>query len=197
LIYFADILLDIIYSVILFLILVFDIFTFVLFYAVQQYNILYISKSNLDTEDLIYSKILNQLFLKLYIIEIYFIELFCLVRDNYNQFVCFKQIVIIILIAIFILLYQRTVNQNYQLYFEYLSVYNKKEVNNKNTIKFLKLQKQLFNIIDTCCKIAFLRFFDINRNLEIVESENKIETIAKSETESRSDNLFKFLLTTI
>lgn len=109
----ADLLLDIIYSVISLLILAFNISIFAMFYAVQRYNILNILKSNLDTEDLIYSETLNQLFLELYIIEIYFIEFFCLVRDNQNRFIYLEQIIIISFIAILILLYQRVVNQSY------------------------------------------------------------------------------------
>jgi hypothetical protein len=63
-------------------------------------------------------------------------------------------------------------------------VCDKKEVNDKNIIKALKLQKRLFNIIDACCKIALLRFFDVNRNLEMIKFRNKIKIIAKLEVKS-------------
>lgn len=193
----ADVLLGIIYSVVSPLILAFDIFTFALFYAVQRYNILHVSKSNLDTGGLIYPEALNQLFLGLYVMEIYLIGLFCLVRDDHNQFACLGQIVVITLIAIFTLLYQRIVNQSYQSHFEHLSVCDEKEVDDKNAIKALKLQKRLFNMIDACCKVALLRFFDVDRNLGMVESGDEMEATAESEAKPRSGDSLELLPTAI
>ena len=74
---------------------------------------------------------------------------------------------------------------------------DKKEVNNINIVKTVKLRNQITNIVEACCKIALLEFFDINRNLTILESEDKTETIAETETKSQLDILFDYLSATI
>ena len=76
-------------------------------------------------------------------------------------------------------------------------VYNKKEVNNINIVKTVKLKSQITSIVEVYCKIAFLEFFDINRNLAIFESEDKTKTIEKKKKKSRLDILFNYLSTTI
>lgn len=119
----------IIYSVVSPLILLFNIFTFALFYVVQRYNILNISKSNLDTRGLVYSEALNQLFVDLYVMEIYLIDLFSLVRDNQNRATYLGQAVIMIIVALLTIVYQRIVNQEYQSHFQHLPIYDAKEVN--------------------------------------------------------------------
>jgi len=175
------------------LILAFDIFTFALFYAVQRYNILNVSKSNLDTGGLIYPEALNQLFLGLYVMEIYLIGLFCLVRDDHNQFACSGQVVVLTFIAILTLLYQRTVNQSYQSHFEHLSVCDEKEVAEKNAMKALKLRSRLMNMIDACCKVALLGFFDVDRNLAMIESGDETDATAEREAKPRLGDSFDLL----
>jgi len=53
------------------------------------------------------------------------------------------------------------------------------------------------NIIDACCKVVLLKFFDVNRNLTMIEFKNEINAIAKREVKSRLNDSFNFLLTTI
>jgi len=76
-------------------------------------------------------------------------------------------------------------------------VCDEKEVVKKNAIKVLKLRNRLMNIIDACCKVVLLKFFDVNRNLTMIEFKNEINAIAKREVKSRLNDSFNFLLTTI
>ena len=66
------------------LILVFNIIIYSTFLAVQRYNIFKMSRFDVDTGGLIYSKVINQLFVGLYVMELYLTGLFFLVRDEHN-----------------------------------------------------------------------------------------------------------------
>ena len=103
------------------LILIFNTFIFALLFITQRYNIFNVLKNNFDIDNLIYLKTLNQLFTKIYIIKIYLIEFFCLIRNAQNRFVCIEQIVIMILTTLFIKIYQKLLNNIFQLFIQYLS----------------------------------------------------------------------------
>jgi len=77
---------------------------------VQRYNILNILKSNFDTKDLIYLEALNQLFVNLYVMKIYLIDLFSLVKDGQNRAIYLDQTIIMIIVALLTIMYQRIVN---------------------------------------------------------------------------------------
>jgi hypothetical protein len=163
----------IIYSVVSPLILLFNIFTFALFYAVQRYNILNISKSNLDTGGLVYPEALNQLFVGLYVMEIYLIGLFSLVRDSQNRAACPGQAVIMTIVALLTIVYQRIVNQGYQSHFRHLPICDAKEVNQDSAMPKSKTNSRTLDFLDKSYLInragGILRFFVVEDTLEMLE----------------------------
>jgi hypothetical protein len=163
----------IIYSVVSPLILIFNIFTFALFYAVQRYNILNVSKSNLDTGGLVYPEALNQLFVGLYVMEIYLIGLFSLVRNSQNRAACPDQAVIMTIVALLTIVYQRIVNQGYQSHFQHLPICDTKEVDEDIAMRKSKTKSRTLGFLDKSSLIygagGILRFFVVEDTLEMLE----------------------------
>lgn len=111
-----------VYSVISPLILIFNIFTFGLFWIVYRYNLLFVTNFKFDTGGLLFPRAINQLFTGLYIMEICLIGLFLLVQDQDGTVVCIPQAIIMVVIAILTILYQRTLNRAFGPLLTYLPI---------------------------------------------------------------------------
>ncbi|RPB00657.1 DUF221-domain-containing protein [Choiromyces venosus 120613-1] len=112
----------IIYSIISPLILVFNICTFSLFWMVYRYNLLYVHNFRFDTGGLLFPRAINQLFTGIYVMEICLIGLFFLVRDVQGRVACFPQAIIMIVVTIFTVLYQYTLNSAFGPLLTYLPI---------------------------------------------------------------------------
>ncbi|CUS12182.1 unnamed protein product [Tuber aestivum] len=112
----------IIYSIISPLILVFNICTFSLFWMVYRYNLLYVHNFRFDTGGLLFPRAVNQLFTGIYVMEICLIGLFFLVRDTEGRVACFPQAIIMIIVTIFTVLYQYTLNSAFGPLLTYLPI---------------------------------------------------------------------------
>lgn len=135
----------------------------------QRYNILYVSKSNLDTGGLIYPKALNQLFVGLYVMEIYLIGLFSLVRDSRNRAACSGQAVMMTIVALLTIVYQRIVNQGYQSHFQHLPICEAKEVDEISAMPKSNTNFRIADFIDKSSLInrarGLLRIFVVEDTL--------------------------------
>lgn len=140
----------------------------------QRYNILNISKSNLDTGGLVYPEALNQLFVGLYVMEIYLIGLFSLVRDSQDRAACPGQAVIMTIVALLTIVYQRIVNQGYQSHFRHLPIYDAKEVNQDSALPKSKTNSRTLDFLDKSFLInragGILRFFVVEDTLGMLET---------------------------
>jgi len=112
----------IIYSIISPLILVFNICTFSLFWMVYRYNLLYVHNFRFDTGGLLFPRAINQLFTGIYVMEVCLIGLFFLVRDAKGGVACFPQAIIMIIVTIFTILYQYTLNSAFGPLLTYLPI---------------------------------------------------------------------------
>ncbi|PWW77382.1 DUF221-domain-containing protein [Tuber magnatum] len=112
----------IIYSIISPLILVFNICTFSLFWMVYRYNLLYVHNFRFDTGGLLFPRAVNQLFTGIYVMEVCLIGLFFLVRDTEGHVACFPQAIIMIVVTIFTVLYQYTLNSAFGPLLTYLPI---------------------------------------------------------------------------
>ena len=112
----------IIYSIISPLILVFNICTFSLFWMVYRYNLLYVHNFRFDTGGLLFPRAVNQLFTGIYVMEVCLIGLFFLVRDAEGGVACFPQAIIMIIVTIFTVLYQYTLNSAFGPLLTYLPI---------------------------------------------------------------------------
>ena len=187
----------IIYSVVSPLILIFNIFAFALFYAVQRYNILNVSKSNLDTGGLVYPEALNQLFVGLYVMEIYLIGLFSLVRDGQNRAACPGQAIIMTIVALLTIVYQRIVNQGYQSHFQHLPICDAKEVNKNSAMPKFKTNSWTSDFLDKSFLInragGILRFFVVEDTLKMLETARiSVAGQQRSSWSSRVTNIDSF-----
>ena len=71
-----------------------------MFWIAFRYNILYVTKSVVDTDGLLYPAALNQLFAGIYMFEICLIGLFFVTRDARSHWVCLGQAVIMIVTTV-------------------------------------------------------------------------------------------------
>ncbi|KAF1945982.1 DUF221-domain-containing protein [Clathrospora elynae] len=100
-----------IYSVVSPLILIMMLITFSLFWFTYRYQMIYVSYAKAETNGLIFPKAVNQLFTGLYFLELCLIGLFLLQQNTEKEQSCFPQAIIMIIIAIFTLLYQFVLNK--------------------------------------------------------------------------------------
>jgi len=112
----------IIYSIISPLILIFNICTFSLFWMVYRYNLLYVHNFRFDTGGLLFPRAINQLFTGIYVMEVCLIGLFFLVRDVEGSVACLPQAIIMIVVTIFTVLYQYTLNSAFGPLLTYLPI---------------------------------------------------------------------------
>jgi len=112
----------IIYSIISPLILVFNVCTFSLFWIVYRYNLLYVSNFRFDTGGLLFPRAINQLFTGIYVMEVCLIGLFFLVRDTKGSVACLPQAIVMIVVTIFTVLYQYTLNSAFGPLLTYLPI---------------------------------------------------------------------------
>jgi len=102
-----------IYSVVTPIISIFAIITFTLLWIANRYNMLYVSRFKLDTGGLLYPRAINQTFTGLYVMELCLVGLFFLVRDENNNAACVPQAIIMIIAAVFTILYQVLLNMSF------------------------------------------------------------------------------------
>ena len=88
---------ELIYLIIASLILLLSFIIFDLFWMMFRYNLLYVTVSQSNTRDLLYSTTLNQLFMNVYVMKLCMMNLFFLMRNNHNRAVCVDQAVIMII----------------------------------------------------------------------------------------------------
>ncbi|KAI9812046.1 MAG: hypothetical protein M1827_004939 [Pycnora praestabilis] len=134
-----------IYSVISPLILVFNIITFGMFWVVYRYNTLYVTKFRFDTGGLLFPTAINQLFTGLYVMELCLIGLFFLVRDEQDKVACEGQAIIMIVVAIFTVLYQYLLNEAFGPLFKYLPITLEDDAVRRDE-EFARMQRKRLNV---------------------------------------------------
>src|SRR5690606_21381812 len=112
----------IIYSVISPIILVFNLFIFSLFWIVYRYNLLFVNNFRFDNGGILFPTAVNQLFTGLYVMEVCLIGLFFLVRDSQQTVACFPQAIIMVIFAIFTVIFQYMLNKSIGPLLTYLPI---------------------------------------------------------------------------
>ncbi|PWW77946.1 DUF221-domain-containing protein [Tuber magnatum] len=112
----------IIYSIISPLILIFNVCTFSLFWMVYRYTLLCVRSFRFDTRGLLFHRAVNQLFTGIYVMGVCLIGLFFLVRGTEDSVTCFLQGIIVIVVTIFTVLYQYTLNSAFGPKLAYLPI---------------------------------------------------------------------------
>lgn len=111
-----------VYSVVAPLILLFNVCTFSLFWVAQRYNALYVNRYQNDTGGLLFPRAVNQLFLGIYTLELCLIGLFFLARDDKDNVASEAQAIIMIVVAIFTVIYQVLLNRAFSPLFRYIPI---------------------------------------------------------------------------
>ena len=133
----SNIVTNFIYSIIAPLVFLFSSIIFGLLWIVFQYNFLYVMIFKPDTKGFFYSIALNQLFTSIYVIKFYIVDLFLLMRNNYHQFVCVNQTMIMIIVTVMTIMFQFVLNKSFGFCFQFLSgadLRDKFELKNQKTI---------------------------------------------------------------
>ncbi|KAF1972562.1 DUF221-domain-containing protein [Bimuria novae-zelandiae CBS 107.79] len=105
-----------IYAVLSPLLMIVLLITFSLFWFTYRYQMIYVSYAKAETNGLIFPKAINQLFTGLYFLEITLIGLFFLQRD------CYPQAIIMVVTALFTILFQFLLNRAFGPLFKYLPI---------------------------------------------------------------------------
>lgn len=111
-----------IYVVVAPIIVFFAIITFSLLWIAHRYNMLYVSRFQLDTGGLLYPRAINQTFTGLYFMELCLIGLFFLVQDENGNAACAPQAIIMIVAAVFTVIYQVLLNWSFGPLFRHLPI---------------------------------------------------------------------------
>lgn len=111
-----------IYCVVAPLISIFAVITFGLLWFAHRYAMLYVIRFQHDTGGVLYPRAINQTFTGLYVMEACLAGLFFLVRDSSGQPICTAHGIIMIIMLIFTILYQVTLNYSFGPLFRYLPI---------------------------------------------------------------------------
>ncbi|PBP28458.1 hypothetical protein BUE80_DR000563 [Diplocarpon rosae] len=111
-----------IYCIVSPIIIIFAIITFSLLWIAHRYNMLYVSRFQLDTGGLLYPRAINQTFTGLYVMQLCMFGLFLLVRDEDGDAACIPQAIIMIIVAVFTVLYQFLLSMSFGPLLSYLPI---------------------------------------------------------------------------
>jgi hypothetical protein len=104
--------------------------------------------------------------------EIYLIGLFSLVRDSQNRAACPGQVVVMTIVALLTIVYQRIVNQGYQSHFQHLPICDATEVDEKSARPKSDTNSRMTDLIDKSSRInrarGVFRFFAVEDTLEML-----------------------------
>lgn len=109
-----------IYSIVAPFIIVFAIISFALSWIANRYNILYVSRSQVETGGMLYPTAINQTFTGVYVMELLLIGLFFLVRDSTGQAACVAQAIVMLVAMLLTALYQILLNMTLAPLFHHL-----------------------------------------------------------------------------
>jgi hypothetical protein len=97
--------------------------TFSLFWFTYRYQMIYVSYAKAETNGLIFPKAINQLFTGLYFLELCLIGLFTIQENPTGKGTpCFPQLIIMIIVLCFTVLYQFILNRAFGPLFKYLPI---------------------------------------------------------------------------
>jgi hypothetical protein len=162
-----------IYSIVTPIISVFAIITFTLLWIANRYNMLYVSRFKLDTGGLLYPRAINQTFTGLYVMELCLIGLFFLVRDENNNAACVPQAIIMIVAAIFTILYQLLLNMSFGPLLHYLPITFEDEAVLRDEA-FERAQARRLGLVDEDDEIADLPQHDGGIELSKINTKSKL-----------------------
>ena len=111
-----------VYSVISPLIMIMMLLTFSLFWFTYRYQMIYVSYPEAETNGLIFSRAINQLFTGLYFMELCLIGLFFLMRDDQGNPACVPQAIIMVFAIVCTAAYQITLNRAFSPLYNYLPI---------------------------------------------------------------------------
>ncbi|KAF3935384.1 hypothetical protein ABW20_dc0101255 [Dactylellina cionopaga] len=111
---------SIVYSVIAPLSLFFAGLVFGLFWIVYRYNLLYVMDYQVDSGGLFFPKAINHLYTGIYIMEVVMVGLFSLVRTESGDLYCLPHAIIMFVLLILTVIFQRVMYSNFQPLLEYL-----------------------------------------------------------------------------
>jgi hypothetical protein len=134
---------------------------------------LYVSRFKLDTGGLLYPRAINQTFTGLYVMELCLIGLFFLVRDENNNAACVPQAIIMIVAAIFTILYQLLLNMSFGPLLHYLPITFEDEAVLRDEA-FERAQARRLGLVDEDDEIADLPQHDGGIELSKINTKSKL-----------------------